>query len=179
MNKSLLIKQNNELFNRINILKSNNSALELKVTRLTAEVEAYKQKIAALENELQLMKEERERKPAETLEEDIIEKSDEPAVIQTEEPAEKEEIELPVEFNFASDVIGNIVIKSASAIEKINNSNKQNKKELINLILGRTEIAKAEILNIVSSDLSFDSMKELINTQFYEADEYFKSILEQ
>lgn len=179
MNKNLLIKQNNELFSRINLLKNNNSALNSKVAQLTAEVEAYKQKIASLENELQLLKTEKS-KPITALEiEEITEISDAPETTQKEDATEKEKVELPAEFNFASGIIGNIVIKAASTIEKINESSNDNKKELINLILGRTEIAKAEILSIISSDVSFESKQELINTQFDDANEYFKSILEQ
>ena len=179
MNKNLLIKQNNELFNRINVLKSNNSALNSKINRLSVEIEAYKRKIAELENELQLLKSE---KP---VQEDakVLQEETEISVVSTiqenEEANEKEKIELPAEFNFASDIIGNIVIKAASAIEKLSEANKENKKELVNLVLGRTEIAKAEILNIISSDVSFEAKQELINSQYDDANEYFKSILEQ
>lgn len=175
MNKNLLIKQNNELFNKINLLKNNNSALNSKIKSLTNVIDEYKQKIAELESELQLLKSEK----SEQIDSVVNQENDKTIAASVPAENEKEEIELPAEFNFASDIIGNIVIKAASAIEKINESNNEGKKELINLILGRTEIAKAEILNIISSDVSYEAKQELINTQFDDANEYFKSILEQ
>ncbi len=165
MNKSLLIKQNNELFDKIRVLKSRNAALLSQVANLGTEIEDYKAKILALESEIELLKN--------------------PEIINdlTEEPLIAAEIDEPVElsddFNFASDVIGDIVIKAAGYINKLTESSNENKKELINLILGRTEIAKAEILNAVSSEVTFTAKKDLINTQYNEAIEYFKSIMEQ
>lgn len=176
MNKNLLIKQNNELFNRINILKSNNNNLKLKVSMLKSEIEAYKEKIAVLENELNLLKSQ-EVNSINVL--NFEEPSDTVSYHQPEDIKKNDDIRLSDEFNFASDIIGNIVIKAASAIESLNNSQNNNKKELINLILGKTEIAKAEILNVVSSDVTFEAKKDLINTQFDDSVEYFKSILEQ
>ncbi len=170
MNKSLLIKQNNELFDKIKILKSRNAALSSQIANYKAEIEELNAKISELEKKTtnnDITVEETPSVPLETLEE------------VTESVAEAEDIELPDEFNFASDVIGNIVIKAAGFINQLTESSKENKKELINLILGRTEIAKAEILNVISSEVTFEAKKELLDTQYNEAVEYFKSIMEQ
>ena len=175
MNKNLLIKQNNELFNRINLLKSNNNALNLKVAKLNSEIETYKQKISYLENELNLLK----TQTVNVAEPPVVQDSIPADLPKQEQESNDNNPQLSEEFLFASDIIGNIVIKAASAIENLNNSQNENKKELINLILGKTEIAKAEILNIVSSEVTFEAKKDLIISQYNDSTEYFKSILEQ
>ncbi len=179
MNKSLLIKQNNELFSKIQVLKSRNSALSSQVAKLNSVVEDYLKKIECLESEISALK---ALKDTSAIEQTSI-TSDEITQVTTEtndlDIAEPEEVELPDDFNYASDVIGNIVIKAAGFINELTVSAKENKKELINLILGRTEIAKAEILNAVSSDVGLSAKQELIDTQYNEAFEYFKSIMEQ
>lgn len=172
MNKNLLIKQNNELFSKIQILKSRNSALNAQVTRLNFEIEDYKAKIKNLENEISLLNSVEHISADISTSEPVTEPISE---IDTDAPP----IELPDDFNYASDVIGNIVIKAAGFINELTVSAKDNKKELINLILGRTEIAKAEILNAVSSDVGLSAKQELIDTQCKDAVEYFKSVIEQ
>lgn len=178
MNKNLLIKQNNELFDKIKLLKSKNMNLVNQVSNLNAIIKDYEIKIALLEAQIEELKNSENVVSAlpivhETI--NVIEDI-EPQII---EENKKEEIELPDEFNFASDIIGNIVIKAAGFINLLTESENPNKKELINLILGRTEIAKAEILNIISSEVTFSAKKDLIDSQFNESIEYFKSIMEQ
>ncbi len=172
MNKNLLIKQNNELFDKIKILKNQNARLTSQIADLKTEICDYKAKISAFESEIQLLKN--------PVNKEIITDNID-LIIKTapETTNSTNSVELSDEFNFASDTIGNIVIKAAGFINNLTDSSKINKKELINLILGRTEIAKAEILNIVTSEVSFSAKKGLISTQYDEALEYFKSIIEQ
>lgn len=172
MNKNLLIKQNNELFDKIRILKSKNASLFSQIANLEQEISNYKSKISALEIENSELKNRKEV----VISQEAIEHTQE-ETIEVIEP--NETVELPDEFNYASDIIGDIVIKAAGYINKLTESTNDNKKELINLILGRTEIAKAEILNAVSSEVTFSAKQDLINTQYSEAIEYFKSIIEQ
>ena len=47
---------------------------------------------------------------------------------------------------------------------------------MVNLILGRTEVAKSEILKIISLDISLEEKKELINEQYKSAEDYFISV---
>ena len=55
----------------------------------------------------------------------------------------------------------------------------ENSKELLNLILGRTEVAKAEILKTVSSDIAFDEKKAKIDAEYESAKDYFESVIRQ
>ena len=52
-------------------------------------------------------------------------------------------------------------------------------KEQVNLILGRTEVAKAEILKITENDMTFEDKKSAIDSKEKEAEEYFGSIMAQ
>ena len=174
MNKRLLIKQNNELFDKIKILKSQNAALSSQIAVFKAEIEDYRKKISALEEKIANIEVSSDEIIFETSE--IFE---EPREFEPEIEPEKQEVQLTDEFNFAADIIGNIVIKAAGFINQLTESSKENKKELINLILGRTEIAKSEILSAVSSEVTFSAKQDLINTQYNEALEYFKSVMEQ
>lgn len=169
MNKNLLIKQNNELFDKIKFLKAKNSTLIAQIADYRSEIELYKAKISELESRIESLE---NVSSQESTFESVVEMT-------SETPKLKESIELSDEFNFASDIIGDIVIKAARYINLLTESTNENKKELINLILGRTEIAKAEILNALSSEVTFLAKKDLINTQYDETIEYFKSIIEQ
>lgn len=176
MNKNLLIKQNNELFNKIGVLTADNSALKNKISELNLSIADYKNKISALEIELEKLKSNIQN-PV-TLTENSESKTENNTLPITAELA-AEPVEVSDEIEYASQIIGDIVIKAVGCIDYISSNEKSNKKELINLILGRTEVAKAEILNIISSDVGETAKRDLINTQYAEAEEYFKSISEQ
>ncbi|MBQ6815913.1 MAG: hypothetical protein IJP26_01595 [Clostridia bacterium] len=160
------MKQNNDLFNRIQQLKNQNEKLSLENKKLKLKLEDCLNKI----NELELSK---------TVNLPVIPEENINPVLEEPKKEEPQEINLNEEILLGSQTIGDIIIKATGYINRLDESNYPNKKELVNLILGRTEIAKAEILNIVSSGVSLDSKKELMTTQFNEALEYFKSILEQ
>ena len=177
MNKNLLMKQNNELFSRIQLLKKQNVALTAQVQELNSNAINFAKEIEALKAEISELKKIATPVDMAPVEADA-EKTETVSQIEETKNAQ-DEIVLPDDFTYASDVIGNIVIKAAGFINQLTASDNSNKKELVNLILGRTEISKSEILSIVLSEVSFDSKKELINTQYEEALEYFKSIMEQ
>ena len=130
MNKNLLIKQNNELFDKIKLLKSKNMNLQNQVNSLNSIINDYELKISLLEERIEeLQNKENLIKTNQIVHETINVIED----IEPEAPKSptKEKIELPEEFNFASNIIGNIVIKAAGFINAITESDKANKKELI------------------------------------------------
>lgn len=170
MKKSLLIRQNNELFDKIRVLKGKNAQLVSQISEFNRIVREYDTKITSLEEELALLK-------SNSIDNLPVISDSHKAIEETN--TDDISAEIPEEFNFASDIIGNIIIKAAGYINQLNESDNPNKKELINLILGRTEVAKAEILNIISCEASESAKTELINSQFNETIEYFKSIKEQ
>lgn len=163
MNSKLLIKQNGELFDKL-------QRANLTCRRLTEENQALKEKIMFLTEQL-AAKEKVENKTEEVLVENAV----------VEEKAEilDEPIELSPEIEYGSKIIGEIVMSATYHSNLLTTLGKDNLKELLNLILGRSEVAKSEILNIVSSDASIENKMQMIDAERDEAIEYFKSILEQ
>ena len=91
-----------------------------------------------------------------------------------------EEVVLPDSImEFGAEIIGKIVIESAKYADLVTASTTLNKKELLNLIMGKSEVCKAEILNIVTSGATTDAKISLINAELSEATDYFKSVVAQ
>lgn len=93
---------------------------------------------------------------------------------------ENEEMVLEEDFIYASKIIGKIVVSAAKCCNKLSlPPNTAQNKELINLILGRTEVAKAQILKILNSENSFEDKKMLIDNEEVTAEDYFGGIMAQ
>ena len=75
--------------------------------------------------------------------------------------------------------IGASAGKSFSFSNKLTAGGNDTHKELLNLILGKTEIAKAEILSVIESADNFDVKCEKIDKIADAAKEYFDSVLAQ
>ena len=161
MNSKLLIKQNRELFDKLQIASLN-------LRRLTEENLILKEKIQFLTEQLSAQKEQ-----STELVEDVL--ITEEIVTETVDKI----IELPPEIEYGSKIIGEIVMSATAHSNSLAVSGKENIKELLNLILGRTEVAKSEILNIVSSETTLENKMKMIDTESQEAIEYFNSIMEQ
>ncbi len=166
MNSKLLIKQNRELFDKLQISNLN-------CRRLTEENIALKQKIQFLTEQLSAR--------SEPLAEPTVDISTDETTLETKEETVElvEEIELEPEIEYGSKIIGEIVMSATYHSSLMGSANKENLKELLNLILGRCEVAKSEILNIASSETTIDNKMKMIDTERDEAIEYFKSILGQ
>lgn len=162
MNSKLLIKQNRELFDKLQIANLN-------CRRLTEENVALKEKIQFLTEQLANKKEEAVIKAEEAVVTDEV----------VTETVEREAVELSPEIEYGSKIIGEIVMSATYHSNLLGTAGKDNLKELLNLILGRTEVAKSQILNIVSSDVSIENKMQMIDSERDDAIEYFKSIMEQ
>lgn len=82
-------------------------------------------------------------------------------------------------MEYGSIAIGTIVQESIKYANIISASDSSSKKELLNLIMGKGEVAKAEIFSIVESDSPADVKRELMDSQVSEAVDYFKSVAGQ
>ena len=80
---------------------------------------------------------------------------------------------------YAAGAIGKGVQESIKYANLISTSTSPNKKEVLNLIMGKAEVAKAEIFAITEGLLSDENKKELIDAQCAEALDYFKSAYAQ
>ncbi len=157
MRKKDLLNLNSELFTRadgyqrqLESLKKGNEDLQKENDRLLGEIENLKSKLTASES-------------LKKLEEKVL-----------------AQVNISEDRQYGAEVIGKIVLKSATYCTELSSSEPTaNTKEMINLILGRTEIAKAEILKIVSEDLALESKKTLIDSEQTDTEDYFLSVLAQ
>lgn len=157
MRKKDLINLNVELFSKAD-------GFQKEIENLKKENEVLKKENISLLNEIQNLKSKLESSESlKKLEEKIL-----------------AQVNISQDKQYGAEIIGKIVVISASHCTELS-SKEQTKetKELINLILGRTEIAKAEILRIVSENLPFETKKSLIDSEKENAKDYFLSVLAQ
>ncbi|MBO5852455.1 MAG: hypothetical protein J6Q74_01435 [Clostridia bacterium] len=95
--------------------------------------------------------------------------------IMEDEPTTCEKTKGENVLDYGSIAIGKVVQESIKYANLISESSFQNKKELLNLIMGKAEVTKSEIFSITESDVAFTLQKELIDAQCDEAIDYFKS----
>lgn len=157
LRKSDLIKLNNELFEKTEKYKTLYEELKKENAELLEENKSLK-----LENENLIAKQ-----------------NATPPLIELEKKV-KSQAKLSEEAKFGASVIGKIVIKAASCCNKLTSSNDgYDPKELVNLILGRTEVAKAEILKIVESEIPLETKREQICACQKSTEDYFSSVMAQ
>ncbi len=85
----------------------------------------------------------------------------------------------PEEAAVAVKAIGRVVVLCALYLNKLSEASYSDKKELINLILGKCEAAKSEILSVDSTNLSSEEATRVMEEIYKDAEEYMKSILAQ
>ncbi len=166
MNKKLLMKQNSQLFDKLHQSEAVNRRLKQQIAALCDNIEKLEKELEELKNQPE------EKILAETTESEEV-------MPEVAEQATDDEIKLSDEIEYGSAAIGEIVIQATKSSNMLKELGKPNIKELLNLILGRTEVSKGEILSIVSSDASLDAKKQMIDSLKNEVFEYFKSVLEQ
>ncbi len=145
-----LFAKNGELLLEIKDLKKEISQLKIENAKLISEKESLSAKLNATE-------------PLRKLEEKVTSKP-----------------KISEDTAYGSTVIGQIVVLAAKHCGNLGaDSENQMAKEQVNLILGRTEIAKSEILKIVSSASPIDEKKRMIDSQKKSAEDYFISVMAQ
>lgn len=151
-------------------LTAENSRLKKKNSDLNIQLEELRRRICDLEEEQ--VPEERIEKTAEP---EVFEEKK--ALPQSEEPKEPT---LSVGIELGAKIIGKIVLSSAEYCNRLTEIGAAaNAKELVNLILGRTEVAKGEILRLSQSELDGEEMLAAMEREYNEAEDYFKSVMAQ
>ena len=90
------------------------------------------------------------------------------------------EVELSSGVSDGAKIIGKIVLKSAEYCNKLTDVGaSENAKELVNLILGRTEVAKGEVLRLSNLDIDPKERYLAMERELNEAEDYFKSVMAQ
>ena len=101
---------------------------------------------------------------------------------ETQPVEEKADTSTPViddAMEYGAKIIGNIIVESAKYCDMLTNKPSENTKDLINLIMGKSEICKSEILTIAIGEMDYNTKRELIDSQANDAMDYFKSVLAQ
>ena len=156
MRKKELIKLNEQLFDRAENAMRTAEELKRENSSLLSKIEELEKKISEM-NETPTPS-----VPLQTIEKKIV-----------------SQIKLKEDTEYGASVIGKIVLSSTSYCNELTLTMGSSAKELINLILGRTEVAKAEILKITSTDASLEDKKAMIDSELISAEDYFKSVMAQ
>ncbi len=154
MRKKALIAQNLSLFEQLETLRADVAVKEKRIKELEREI-----------GELKAVKTEEKAQPTlplKRLEEKVVSNS-----------------RLKPDFEYASEVIGKLVLDSASKSNALTTGGNADNRELVNLLLGKTEVAKAEILSVVSEEGELADKKYKIDNIAAEALDYFGRILAQ
>ena len=160
MRKKKLIEQNLSLFDNLQKTQAELSELKNLLNKNAEEIKTLKAKIDKA-NE-QSVTEPAITEPMRRLEEKVIAAAT-----------------LKPDMEYGATVIGKIVVSAAEYSNKLTFGGDDSKKELVNLILGKTEMAKAEILSVIQTEESFDVKCAKMDQIAVVTKEYFESVLAQ
>ncbi len=139
--------------------------------RLQLEIEALKKQLSEKENEIKTLKTE--------MESPVVKDEATPALKTLQEKVQSD-ITVNEETSFGASIIGKIVVEATTKCNELTSlPDNENVKELVNLILGRTEVAKSEILKIISTHSELQEKKEQILAVQTAASDYFDSVMAQ
>ncbi len=159
MRKKKLIEQNLSLFEQLEKTQGELNELKRLLKKNAEEIGSLKAKLAESNSE---EKQPVVTEPMRRLEEKVITNAT-----------------LKPDMEYGATVIGKIVVSAAEYSNKLTLGGDDSKKELVNLILGKTEIAKAEILSVIETDDSFDVKCAKIDQIAAVSKEYFESVAAQ
>lgn len=177
MNKRILITKLNELVDTMNSLNREIVSLRRENDELRAAIALFENNSVGVKN-VEIKPEADLSQQGFTVNTEVLENA-----VEVAEEVETEETEAVVlqdnSMEYGSQIIGKIIVESAKFANSLSESAGENKKELVNLIMGKAEVAKAEIFNIATSDMADENKKEMIDSQLQEATDYFKSVAAQ
>lgn len=164
MRKKELLNINSDLSAQCRELKTENS-------RMKIENQELKQKINELNNEISTLKVEIEKLNTKANSSDLLKKLEKKVTAMAE---------VSTDTQYGSEIIGKIVISATKHCNALTTQSAgEMTKEMVNLILGRTEVAKSEILRIISFDVPLEEKKSLMDEQYKLAEDYFISVAAQ
>ena len=199
MRKKQLVKQMEMLVAKNNELYNDNYKLVAEIAELKKEIESLKNQISSSANIITVDNENSE--PSVSVKSIAEIESATPAlesshtdeeIINTSTNAEDAinvEISAPEidltsvcegeSANFATELIGKVVMHSATVCNTFAESGGQNAKDLINLAIGMTEVFKADALSIVTEKISDEDKNSKLLEKYTAATEYFDLLLTQ
>ena len=172
MKKKDLFEQNTVLYNRLQTVNNElqkykqlyNQNIEM-INSLNRQIDELNNKIAEMETAAIIL-------PAES----------EPVINIIEESAEAPkviEVELESVTEYAAQIIGKIVLEGTKINNSVAEAQSNLSVDIINLILGKTEVCKSKIYDICHSKADDENKKRMIDSIFDECVDYFNSLKNQ
>lgn len=158
MRKKKLIEQNLSLFDELQKTQTELIELKKQLNKSNDEIKVLK----ALVDEKEIKPQENVTEPMHRLEERVIFNAS-----------------LKPDMEYGSIIIGKIVVSAAEYSNKLTMGGNDSNKELVNLILGKTELAKAEILSVIETADSFELKSAKMDQILAVTNEYFESVIAQ
>ena len=176
MKKVKLIENIELLSERLQKADSVIKGLKTELSEKDREISTLKNRVFELENQIALKEEEKE-----VFEEKTEEKCEQtPVSMDFQSISLNEAKEADGDINeYAVKAISTIVTESVKINCTLASVNGENRKELINLVLGRCEVAKEEISNLLATGLDKEGIRAAIDKEKASALEYFSAVLGQ
>lgn len=161
MRKKKLLEQNTLLFEQMKQLEIEIALLKKEISKKNAEIK----RLSAMQGTKELISADLTAKP-ENKQNDKVKYKPEDIVL--------DDISV-----YGSDTIGEIVLRATELSGRLSLEQSEENKELVNLILGKTEVAKSEILMATEKENSFENKKSEIDNIKNNTFEYFESVMGQ
>lgn len=173
MKKKELFEQNSVLYNRLQSALRELEKYKQLYSENISEINTLRRKLAELETELSVMLEEKNKQESRET------KRPEPVLPEKTALVTDEAECLDDAMRYGADVIGKIIRDGT----RINNTFAEGSNalsiDLINLVLGKTEVCKAQIYELCRSEKPIDELKKQIDGIYTECADYFDSIVKQ
>ena len=177
MRKKELYEQNTVLYNRLQTVTAELERYKKLYDENIQEINALRRQLADIEIEAL-----NNAKPAEeefTSAFEVVASPDEKSEPVVAVSAPIGDLELGDVLNYAAEVIGMIVLEGTKANNEFVAKPNEYSKDLINLVLGKTEVCKSSIYEICNSDADDSVKRAQIDVVYKEAVEYFGGLYKQ
>lgn len=161
MRKKKLLEQNTLLFEQMKQLEIEIALLKKEISKRNAEIK----RLSAMQGTKEQISADSTAKPENKQNDEVKHKP--------------EDIVLDDISVYGSDTIGEIVLRATELSGRLSLEQSEENKELVNLILGKTEVAKSEILMATEKENSLENKKSEIDNIKNNTFEYFESVMGQ
>lgn len=165
--KKDLFEQNTVLFNRLQ--------------SVTAELEKYKKlydenikEINALRRELANIEIEKAKDDDLTNAESVLKE-----VVPEQQSNTLADVVIDGSMEYGAKIIGKIILEGTRISNDVAQSPNEYSKDIINLVLGKTEVCKSQIYDICKGDFAEDIMRQKVDEVYKDAVDYFNSLNNQ
>ncbi len=172
MRKKDLFEQNTVLYNRLQSVSAELDKYKKLYSENISEINTLRKQLADMETQINSEKEQKAEIPTEANEAEI-------STPKTNTYVPLTDVVLEDVMQYGAAIIGKIVLEGTKANNSFADKPNEYSKDLINLVLGKTEVCKSSIYEICKSDASDDSKKTEIDKVYKDAIDYFNSLYKQ